>query len=153
METQPDYEEMCAALNDAGVEFLVVGAHALAAHGHVRATKDLDIWVRPSLDNAARVMQALHAFGAPTQRVSVDDFAVPDIVYQIGVNPVRIDILTVVSGLDFENAWTRRVPSRYAGQPVFVLSMEDLIVNKRASGRPQDLADVAALEQMKSLSD
>lgn len=107
METQPDYEEMCAALNDAGVEFPVVGAHALAAHGHVRATKDLDIWVRPSLDNAARVMQALHAFGAPTQRVSVDDFAVP----------------------------------------------EDLIVNKRASGRPQDLADVAALEQMKSLSD
>lgn len=142
-----DFKDLFSELNAHGVEFLVVGAHALAAHGHVRATKDLDVWVRPVRSNAERVMAALSAFGAPTHAVTVEDFAEPGITFQIGVEPVRIDIITAVDGLTFEPAWQNRVPSDYGGEPVFVVSREDLIRNKRASARPQDLADIAALER------
>jgi hypothetical protein len=143
-----DFRDLFAALNAHGVEFLVVGAHALAAHGHVRATKDLDVWVKPDRANAVRTIRALRAFGAPTQAVSEDDFATPGITLQIGVEPVRIEIITVINGITFEPAWMNRISSEYGGEPVFVLSREDLIRNKRASGRPQDLADLAALERL-----
>jgi hypothetical protein len=132
-------------LNDAGAEYLLVGAYALAAHGHVRATKDLDVWVRPTAQNAELVMRALEAFGAPTARVGAEDFASPGTVYQIGVAPVRIDLLTAIDGVSFDEAWPRRVASRYGDQPLHVLSRTDLLKNKRASGRAQDLADVEAL--------
>lgn len=145
MDIQPDFRDLFATLNDAGVEYLLVGAHALAAHGHVRATKDLDIWVRATPDNAERVMAALESFGAPTARVTTDDFASPGTVYEIGVAPIRIDILTAIDGVTFDEAWPRRVGSSYGDQPVQVISRDDLLRNKRASGRAQDLADVAAL--------
>jgi hypothetical protein len=144
-----DFKDLLSEFNGNGVEFLVVGAHALAAHGHVRATKDLDLWVRPDAANATRIMAALRAFGAPTDALTERDFAAPGMTFQIGVEPVRIDVITAVDGLTFEAAWQNRVASDYAGEPVFVVSREDLIRNKRASGRPQDLADVAALERMK----
>jgi hypothetical protein len=149
MTPNQDFKDLFVALNAQGVEFLVVGAHALAAHGYVRATKDLDVWVRPSDENAARVMRALSAFGAPTHEVTKEDFAIPGITFQIGVQPVRIDIITAVDGLTFVLAWQNRVESDYGGERVFVVSREDLIRNKRASGRPQDLADIDALEQRK----
>jgi hypothetical protein len=142
-----DFKDLFVELNANGVEFLVVGAHALAAHGHVRATKDLDIWVRPDRENAVRIISALRTFGAPTHSVTEDDFASPGITFQIGVEPLRIDIITGVDGLTFEPAWQNRVASEYGGEPVFVVSREDLIRNKRASARPQDLADIAALER------
>jgi Nucleotidyl transferase of unknown function (DUF2204) len=142
-----DFRDLFSELNAHGVEFLVVGAHALAVHGHVRATKDLDVWVRPDPQNAARIIGALRSFGAPTHDVSPADFAVPGITFQIGVEPVRVDVITAVDGLTFESAWLNRVATNYGGEPVFVLSREDLIRNKRESGRPQDLADIAALEQ------
>lgn len=144
-----DFKDLFAELNAQGVEFLVVGAHALAAHGYVRATKDLDVWVRPERENAVRIIRALRAFGAPTHAVTEDEFAVPGITFQIGVEPVRIDIITSVDGLAFEPAWQSRVASEYDGERVNVLSREDLIRNKRASARPQDLADIAALELRK----
>jgi len=144
-----DFKDLFVELNAHGVEFLVVGAHALAAHGHVRATKDLDVWVRPDRKNASRIIRALSAFGAPTHTVTEDDFAVPGITFQIGVEPVRIDIITEVDGLTFEPAWQNRVASQYGGAPVFVVSREDFIRNKRAAGRPQDLADIASLESRK----
>jgi Nucleotidyl transferase of unknown function (DUF2204) len=144
-----DFKELFAELNAHDVEFLVVGAHALAAHGHVRATKDLDVWVRPEQENALRILRALSAFGAPTQGVTKDDFAEPGITFQIGVEPVRIDIITEIDGLTFDAAWPNRVVSQYGGESVFVISREDLIRNKRVSGRPQDLADIAALERLK----
>jgi hypothetical protein len=147
MPSNQDFKDLFVELNAHGVEFLIVGAHALAAHGHVRATKDLDVWVRPDRQNAPRVMRALSAFGAPTEGVTENDFGEPGITFQIGVEPVRIDIITAVDGLTFEPAWQNRVASEYGGEPVFVVSREDLIKNKRASGRPQDLADVAALER------
>jgi hypothetical protein len=144
-----DFKDLFVELNAHGVEFLVVGAHALAAHGHVRATKDLDVWVRPHRENAPRVIRALEAFGAPMHTVTENDFAVPAITFQMGVAPVRIDIITVVDGLTFDEAWPNRVISDYGGEQVFVVSRDDLIRNKRATGRPQDLADVAALERDK----
>lgn len=147
MQTNRDFRDLFAALNDAGAEYIVVGAHALAAHGHVRATKDIDVLVRCEPVNAARVHQALHAFGAPLAQLSVGDLATPGIVFQIGVAPIRIDILTEISGVTFEEAWAARVPSRYADQPIAVLSREHLLQNKRASGRLQDLADVETLER------
>lgn len=144
-----DFKDLLSTFNDAGVDFLVVGAHALAAHGHVRATKDLDVWVRPEAANARRVMSALQAFGAPTRGITEDEFSAPGITFQIGVEPVRIDIITDIDGVSFETAWPNRMTAAYGDVKVFVLSKEDFITNKRASGRPQDIADIAALERQK----
>ena len=137
---------MLSALSEAGAEFLVVGAHALAAHGHPRATGDLDLWVNPTEENAVRVWAALVDFGAPLTDVSQKDFSQADLVYQIGVVPQRIDILTSVTGLRFDDAWPRRIAVGIGGFDLPVLGREDLIANKRAVGRLRDLADVAELE-------
>lgn len=141
-----DFVELILAFNDAEVAYLVVGAHALAAHGHVRATKDLDVWVRPDPANATRVYRALAAFGAPLSDLTEEDLAAPGTIFQIGVAPVRIDVLTSIDGVRFEEAWPARVQTTFGGAPVAVLSREHLIQNKRASGRLQDLADIERLE-------
>ena len=143
-----DFSELLSTFVEHEVEFLVVGAHALAAHGHVRATKDLDVWVHASTENAPRVLAALEAFGAPTSRISVEDFETPGIVFQIGVPPVRIDVLTEIDGLAFDEAWPNRVSTTFGAVGVHVLSKADLIRNKRASGRLQDLADIEVLESL-----
>lgn len=141
-----DFVEMLAALSEAGAEFLVVGAHAVAVHGRPRATGDLDLWVRPTADNAARVWKALAAFGAPLTKLTPADLVRPDLVFQIGLPPARIDVLTGISGVAFDEAWPRRVMVTVSGQAVAVLGREDLLRNKKAAGRPRDLADVAELE-------
>jgi hypothetical protein len=143
-----DFSELLSTFNAHGVEYLVVGAHALAAHGHVRATKDLDVWVRPSVENAPRVLRALAAFGAPVQELTEKDLATPDLIFQIGVAPVRIDVISAIDGVEFVDAWRGRVEARLEGVRVPVLSVEDLIRNKKASGRLQDLADVERLEEL-----
>lgn len=142
-----DFRDLFAAFNAHGVEYLVVGAHALAVHGHIRATKDLDVWIRPSVTNAGYLLKALAFFGAPIEKISPSDFAQPGTTLQIGVDPLRIDILSAVDGIGFDEAWRRRIAARFADQTVNVISREDLIRNKRASGRTQDLADVEALEK------
>lgn len=142
-----DFRDLFVELNAHGVEFLVIGAHALAVHGHVRATKDLDVWVRPSPENAPRVIAALRSFGAAINAVTQVDFEVPGVTFQIGVEPVRIDIITEIDGVTFEPAWRNRIAVEYGGAPVFAISREDLIQNKLASGRPQDLVDVEALKR------
>jgi hypothetical protein len=141
-----DFVEMLSALCVAGVEFLLVGAHALAAYGRPRATGDLDLWVRPTKENASRVMQALRAFGAPLFNLTVEDLSAPDNVFQIGVAPCRIDLLTAISGVDFETAWSQRTSLNVEGLSVPCIGRADLLRNKRAVGRPRDLADVAELE-------
>ena len=146
MEINQDFSDLFVALNENIVEYLVVGAHALAAHGHVRATKDIDVWVNATANNAARVLAALADFGAPLADVSESDFSEPGLVFQIGVAPVRIDLLTEVDGLEFEFAWRNRVKTSFGDNVCFVLSKADLITNKRASGRTQDLADIERLE-------
>lgn len=144
----PDFRDLLAAFNAEGVDYLVVGAHALAVHGHVRATKDLDIWVRPSSDNAARVIRALSAFGAPLRDLTESDLSKPDTVFQIGLPPVRVDVMTAIEGVEFADAWKERVKTRFAGEPATVLSLEDLLQNKRTAGRLQDLADIEGLERV-----
>ena len=140
-----EFVEMLSALSEADAEFLVVGAHALAAHGVPRATGDLDLWVRSTPENAKKVLAALQKFGAPLFDLSVQDLSTPEIVFQIGVAPLRIDILTSITGVDFEEAWTRRKEMELGGVRFGVISREDLIRNKRATGRPKDLLDVESL--------
>ena len=142
----PDFKDMLSALSEASVDFLLVGAYALAAHGHPRATGDLDIWVRADNENAPRVLRSLAVFGAPLDDLTVDDLSKPGVVFQIGVEPSRIDILTAISGVEFNHAWKNRVLIEMDGVCVNVIGREDLIVNKRASGRPKDLADVETLD-------
>lgn len=143
----PDYRDMLSAFADAGVEYLVIGAYALAAHGHPRATGDLDLWVRPTPDNAEQVMTALSAFGAPLMEMSREDFETPDTVFQIGVSPRRIDILTTIEGVRFDDAWPGRVEIEVEDVPVSVIGREHFIQNKEALGRPQDRADVERLRK------
>jgi len=141
-----DFKDLLHEFNVHNVDFIVVGAHALAAHGQVRATKDLDVWVRPSADNAQRIFGALAAFGAPLHELTVQDLATPGTIFQIGVAPIRIDIITAIDGVDFESAWQDRLHTQFAGERVAVLSRDHLIQNKKAAGRDQDLLDVKWLE-------
>lgn len=131
------------------VEFLLIGAHALALHGAPRFSEDLDLWVRPTPENAVRVYNALAEFGAPMLDVTEADFAKDDVVYQIGIAPIRIDVLTSISGLDFDSAWPNRVSTKYGDTEIAVISRQDLITNKRATARQKDLADIEALERLK----
>ncbi|NCA17739.1 MAG: hypothetical protein EBS90_11960 [Betaproteobacteria bacterium] len=141
----PHFVEMLRAFRDEGVEHLVIGAHALAAHGYVRATLDIDIWVRPSAENAARIWRALERFRAPLTKMKPDDFAEREVLYQIGVPPSRIDIMTSVTGLEFDAAWSRRIMAAFGDIDVPVLGGQDLRTAKRAAGRLKDLADLEEL--------
>jgi hypothetical protein len=141
----PDFRDILSAFNAERVEFLLVGAYALAAHGLPRATGDIDLWIRPSTANAQCVSRALERFGAPRQGISLHDLETPELVVQLGLPPRRIDLMTSIDGVEFETAWRERVVINVEGIEVPTISRENLIANKRASGRPQDLADVARL--------
>jgi hypothetical protein len=142
-----DYKEMLQSLLDQGVSFLVVGAYAMGAHGYPRATGDIDLWVEPSANNAARVHRALAAFGAPLQGIDDTTFAEREIVFQIGVAPRRIDIITHIDGVRFEEAYRNREVIDIESMPVPFLSRRDLIKNKRATGREKDRLDADALDR------
>jgi predicted nucleotidyltransferase len=142
-----DYKDMLCALVDESVDFILVGAYALAAHGFPRATVDIDLWVRPSPDNAEKVYKALARFGAPLGEVSATDFEKEDAVVQIGVAPRRIDFVTGVSGLTYDEASRGAITRDIDGVRVRILSMPDMIRNKLASGRPRDLEDVKTLQR------
>lgn len=142
----PDFLDLISAFNAERVEYLVVGAHALAAHGLPRATGDIDLWVNSTSANAARIVKALTVFGMSGLGLTAEDFCVADQVIQLGVEPVRIDILTSISGFSrFSDVHDRRLNVILEGVKLPILSREDLIVSKRAAGRPQDIADVARL--------
>jgi hypothetical protein len=142
----PDYRDMLFALSDEGVDFLIVGAFAMAAHGLPRATGDIDLWVRPSPDNAERVWRALGTFGAALFDLTLEDLAAPGIVFQIGVAPRRIDIITSIDGVEFDEAWADRRLIDIEGRTFATLSRDHLLRNKRATGRPKDMADALWLE-------
>ena len=135
-----------SALCDENTEFLIVGGYALAVYGLPRATGDIDIWVRRSDENAQRVWRALARFGAPLRNVTESDFKTPDIIFQMGVVPNRIDILTSIEGVEFGEAWPHRKEIEIEGLKIAVIGREYFLKNKKALGRPQDLADVAWLE-------
>lgn len=138
---------MLSALSSEGAEFLLVRAYALAAHGLPRATGDMDIWIRRSEENVVRVRRAVRRFGAPLPGLTKDDLKTPNLVFQIGVAPRRIDILTSIDAVQFDEAWSDRQIIEVEGLTISVLGRSHLIQNKRAVGRPQDLADVAWLER------
>jgi hypothetical protein len=142
-----DFLDFLRCLLNAGARFMVVGAHAMAVHGVPRATGDLDVWVNPSPENAARVWGAMIEFGAPSDALGVSrsDLETPGRVIQFGLPPRRVDVMTRLSGLDFDDAWIRHETHSVVGIEIPFLSRVDLIVNKRASGRPKDLADLEVL--------
>jgi hypothetical protein len=142
----PDFRDLLSAFIDANVEFLVVGGYAMAVHRLPRATKDLDLWVRPSADNARRVLHALEAFGAPRQGLTEEDLRTEGTIYQVGVPPNRVDVITLVDGVRFEDAWRDRASVEIERLRIPVIGRAHLILNKRAVGRPQDLVDADLLE-------
>jgi len=144
-----DYKDILQSLADEQVRFLLVGAYALAAHGYPRATVDIDIWIMPSPDNAAALLRALRRFGAPTSELTAADLQRGDTIFQVGVAPRRIDIMTSASGLRFEDAFAHSIEIDIEGLKIRIPTVEDLIRNKKASGRTKDLADVEALEALK----
>lgn len=145
-----DYRDILQALFDEKVKYILIGAYALAAYGYPRATMDIDIWVMPSPDNAEAVLRALRSFGAPLQNLTKKDLEEDGTVFQIGVAPRRIDIITAATGLNFEHTYQNSVLVNIDGIDVHIPSIADLIINKRATGRTKDLADAEALEFLKT---
>jgi hypothetical protein len=145
MELDKDFSEFVESFISHDVRFLIVGGYALAAHGLPRATGDLDAWVWTDPVNASRIKAALDAFGFENVGVSESDFVNPNSIVQLGYPPYRIDILTSIDGVDFEGAWNRRLSVDIQGLSVPFIGRDDLIVNKRAAGRRQDLLDVDRL--------
>jgi hypothetical protein len=141
----PDFVDLLRAFIAADVRFLIVGAYALALHGRPRATGDLDVWIDATPENAARVMRALAAFGAPLTDVSVQDFSRPGVTYQIGVAPGRIDVLTELTGLTFADAWPDRMRRPFGDVDVDFIGRAAFIHNKRATGRAKDLGDIEGM--------
>jgi hypothetical protein len=144
----PDFRDILSALTDAKADYLLVGAYALAYHGIPRATGDIDLWIRPSPENADRVLNALRRFGAPMEQFTREELGREDWVFQIGVVPRRIDLLTSLSGLTFAESWSKRKQITLDGVETQVIDKASLIRNKRAAGRPKDLADAIALERL-----
>jgi hypothetical protein len=136
---------MLSVLSGEKVDFLLVGAYALAVHGLPRATGDIDLWIRRDETNVKRLMRALSSFGAPLSDVTEKDFLTPCIVYQIGIAPRRIDILTSIDGVEFDEAWPNRKQIEIDGISIPVIGRDHLLQNKRSTGRPQDAADVSRL--------
>lgn len=141
MELNRNFSDLLSAFNARRVRFLLVGGYALSFYGRPRTTGDLDLWVEPILRNAEKVYDALAEFGAPLAGIAPKDFATPGTVFQIGVAPGRIDLLTSLTGLQFAPAWKNRRRAHYGSVPISLLSERDFLRNKRALGRPRDLAD------------
>jgi hypothetical protein len=143
----PDFIDIIRALSGADARFIIVGAYAVNLYVDPRATGDLDIWVEPSVENAEKVLRALKEFGAPLTGISQSDFAKPGVTFQIGIAPLRIDILTEISGVQFDEAWRDRSMHPFGPFKIPFLGKQTLIQNKRATARPKDLADLDSLEK------
>jgi len=144
MAENPHYKELLQLLNEFEVEYLIVGGFAVMKYGEPRYTKDLDVWVHNSARNSLRVVGALNKFGAPLEHdgITAETFTEKQVVYQIGIAPVRIDILTEITGVEFPSAWRKRVASTFFGVPVHFISLDDLMANKQALGRAIDVRDL-----------
>ncbi|MFN0103698.1 MAG: nucleotidyltransferase [Bryobacteraceae bacterium] len=146
MNPNSNFSELLSLFEELGVRYLVVGGYALMNYTEPRYTKDIDLWIQATPENGARVFQALLRFGAPLAGIVADDFSTPGLIYQMGRPPIRVDVLTSLSGVEFLSCWERRATGRFGSRDVYVISIDDLIVNKRKVGRLQDLADVERLE-------
>ncbi len=151
MKLQRDLREFIALFNSARVEYVIVGGHAVAFHGHPRFTGDIDFLIRPTMTNARKVVVALRAFGFGKLALTAEDFVKPDLIVQLGRPPNRIDILTSISGVSFDDAWASRARSKLDGLSISLLGFDALIKNKTASGRDKDLVDVRKLKAVKAV--
>jgi predicted nucleotidyltransferase len=140
-----DFEEFLRLLVEQQVEFVIVGGYAVAFHGYVRATQDIDLFFRDTEDNVYRILPALQDFGLAVDESALQDFRDPGSIIRMGVPPVKIEMINTISGISFEEVWKGRVPGRYGGVEVDYISLPDLLTNKSASARPKDLADVDEL--------
>jgi len=145
METPSDFKDLLALFNAHNVEYVIVGGYALAFHGAPRFTGDLDLLVKPTHENAERILTALKEFGFGSTGLVVNDFQVPDKVVQLGVPPVRIDVMTSLTGVSWDEAWSGKAKGVHAGVDVFYLGLEEFVKNKRSLGRQRDRADLEAL--------
>ncbi len=145
----PDYKDMLSALSEEKAEFLIVGAYALAVYGLPRATGDIDLFVGTDPENSKKVYKALKRFGSPLTNVQPETFTQSGVIYQIGVAPSRIDLLTSITGVSFQEAWIHRQLKQVEGLNVCVLSLDDMILNKSATGRPKDKVDLEWLETLR----
>jgi hypothetical protein len=150
MRVNRDFRDLCAALHATGARFLLVGGYALGHYARPRFTRDLDLWVEATPENAQRVYAALLQFGAPADMFSERDFIEPKWTVQLGVAPNRIDLTTSIDGVAFADAWAAREQTEFMGETIPVIGRDHLIANKRAVGRLQDLADVELLERFRS---
>lgn len=148
MQVDSNYRELLQCFVGEQVRFLVVGGYAMIKHSEPYLTKDLDLWIEPSHVNAERALRALTRFGAPVLDVTVGNLLDPELIYQVGVEPVRVDIMCSISGLEFEAAWAHRDSLKYGDVTVSVLSLEDTILTKKATGRPKDLLQAEELEKI-----
>ena len=144
-----DYKEMLQLLLEEQVDFIIVGAYALGAHGYPRATGDIDIWVKPNNTNSRKLYKALARFGAPLEQIEIDDFSMEGIIFQIGVIPRRIDIITKIDGVTYEEANEDKIAVEVEGLMLPVISLDKLIKNKMATGREKDELDIKTLEKRK----
>ncbi len=149
MDISSDYKDLFKTLNRHKVKYLVIGAYAVTFYTEPRYTKDLDIWASNDRANAKRLYKALVDFGAPLKGVSERDFANKKMIYQIGVAPVRIDILMDASGIKFENAWKNRKNSKYGGISINIMGVKELIYSKKKAGREHDISDIKKLTNKK----
>ena len=149
MSVNSDFKDLLNLFNAYRVKYLIIGGYAVIKYTEPRYTKDLDLWIRADAKNAKAVFQALKEFGAPLTGLTPTDFAEEGYFYQMGIPPVRVDILMSISGLTFDEAWPRRVKADFDGVPVLFINRQDLIASKLAAGRPQDLIDAASLTQAK----
>jgi len=142
-----DFKDLLQILGDFEVEYLIAGGYAVIHHSQPRYTKDIDIWLKPSVENASRLMNAFATFGIPMIGITQQDFTEPKVQYSIGVAPCVIDFLTSIPGLDFDPSWENKVTCSISGYPIYYLSKQDLIKSKKAAGRAQDLADIEELNR------
>jgi hypothetical protein len=147
MEIYQDFKELLELLNEKNVEYLIVGGYALAFHGAPRFTGDIDIFIKPTKKNAQRILMALEEFGFASLKYDIEDFTKKDRIIQLGVPPARIDIITSISGVSWDKAYSGRVKGDYGDVSVYYIGREQLIKNKRAVGRSKDIADIEALEE------
>ena len=145
MEVQPDFRDLLALLNAHGVEYVIVGAHALAYYGAPRYTGDMDVYVRPGIENARRIMTALKDFGFGSVGLTESDFSALDRIIQLGYPPVRVDLVTSLTGVSWDEVSDHKISAKYGDVPVHYIGRREFVANKRACGRKKDLADLEAL--------
>ncbi len=147
MRIEKDFEEFIILLNEHSVRYLIVGAYAVVLYSIPRNTQDIDIFLEPTRENGEKIIQVLNDFGFGSLGFKIEDFQDTNLVIQLGVPPVRIDLMMSISGVDFESAWLKRTSSKFGNTEAWFISLEDLLINKKSSGRPKDLFDTSTLEK------